>query len=790
MFSRQFGMRFYRAVVEHPGWWVGGWLLLLALLVSALAHTSRGFSAIPFHDGPYRFFRADNPDFQALRTMEATFASDKSLVILLTPQDGNVFTPAMLGAIEAITEEVWTLPYVVRVDSISNFQHAQADGDELVTDNLYTDGARLDTADIARVRSIALQEKSLLKRLLAEDGSATAIVANVLMDDEQKRSGEIMAAAHEFRDRVHARYPFLTVALVGDAPATEAAGLATQQSLTQTTPIAMTLVLGFLFLLLRNVFSVIVSQLTIFLSIGFAYVIFLLLGNGMSPIAAMSSPMILTLAVADCVHLLVTYHQQCGKGLNKQQAMIESLRINFEPVWLTSSTTALGFLLMNFAESPPFHDLGNAVFIGVMAAFALSVTFLPALMMLLPIPHYRFGSSQTRYMHALARFTIRWQRPLLVGVTAVALLCVSFIPLNRVNDIFNEYYDDTFEVRRALDRYLTSVGGLQKLQFAVPAAAPGAVMEPDYLRQLDAFVQWVETQPRVSHVSSFVDVVKRLNRNMHGGDEAYYAVPEERELIAQLVLMYELGLPFGLALDSQVDLGRSVSKVEVVFERIRSDDLVQERERMNAWIASHWPAYMQTRATGLDSLFGDISFQNVTSMLTGTVFALVLISALLAWSLRSWRYGLLSLVPNLLPALVAFGIWGLWVSEIGLVASVLGCMTLGIIVDDTVHLLSKYVRAKRELGLDSEAAVEYALQTVGVSLIATTVVLVANFAVMGLSHYAPNVTMGVLTSMIISIALVLDFFLFVPLLLVVDRRRVRAASPVSETAPDSCPTSA
>ncbi|OUS29494.1 hypothetical protein A9Q99_10095 [Gammaproteobacteria bacterium 45_16_T64] len=760
---------YYKSVVDQPVRWIMAWLIIIVVMMSALGVKTQGFTHIPFNDGPYMFFSDDNKEFQDLRRMEGTYQSDKTLIFLFTPYEGDVFTHDSLSAIEEITQLAWSFPHVVRVDSIANFQHTEVSGDDLATRYLYEDAKSLTAEEIAHVKQVTLNEKALQRQMIAASGEATIITAYVIVDDALSETPDIMASANKavtiFRDK----YPFAEVQLLGDIPFTEAANMATMESLVVTTPIGMTLVLICLVILFRSVWSILVTQIMIALSIMLAYVIFLLAGNEMSPPSALASPMILTLAVADCVHLLVTYHQQSALGKGKRDAMLESLRINFQPVWLTSITTAIGFLMMNFAEAPPFQDMGNAVFFGVILAFLLSVSLLPALMMLFPQPSYQFGHSQQRYMRSLAQFTIDHHRKLLISMSIVVVVLISFIPLNRVNDVFNEYFDDSYAVRRSLDMYMSEIGGLQRLQFSIPSTGPGGVMEPEYLRNIDKLVQWAETQPNVSKVRSFAEVVKRLNKNMHADDPNFYRIPDERELISQYVLLYEMGLPFGLGLDSQVDISKTESKVEVVFDRIQSDVLVDLRGEVNDWIKQNWPDYMQAKATGLDSLFGDISFDNVKSMFSGTVIALLLVSGLLVFTLGSPRYGLLSLLPNLLPAAMAFGIWGVINGQVGIFASVLCCMTLGVIVDDTVHFLSKYVRARREKNYSAEDATVFAFQTVGVSLIATTIILVANFGVMGFSHYAPNVAMGVLTSMIISIALVLDFFFFVPLLVVLDR---------------------
>lgn len=766
-------VKLYESLVDHPGKWIFAWILIVAGLIGALADHTNNFTQLDYHSGPYIYFTEDNSDFETLVRMEKTFAPDTSVMFIYSPKQGDIFNQQSLQIIEEITEIAWTLPYVMRVDSLSNFQHTEVAGDELHTDYLYENAGRLTEAEIAKVKRIALSEKTLQRQTISNNGDATTVVATVTIDEAQTQALELMPVAKQVVADLEKKYPDAEFMLLGDVPFAEAAHMATNETMSRTTPLAMTLVLVCLIILLRNLYSVVATQVMIALSIGIGYSIFILADATLSPISAGASPIILTLAVADCVHILVTYHQQCGLGKSKRDAMLESLRLNFSPVWLTSITTGIGFLMMNFAESPPFHDLGNAVFIGVMMAFFLSVFLLPPVMMYLPKPSYQFGANQTRYMQGLAKFSIKNRTQLLWGMSLLVLACIALLPLNRVNDILTEYYDETYEVRQALDFYVDNVGGIQRLAYVIPSKGPGGITDPEYLQNLDKLVSWSETHPHVSHIRSFVEVVKRLNRNMHDGDLDYYKVPEERELIAQYVLLYELGLPFGLGLDTQVDIDKSETKLEIVFNHVRSYELVSLREEVEQWMQNNWPEYMHASATGMDSLFSDITFENVYSMVFGTIMALVLVSSLLVLTLRSFRYGLLSLLPNLLPAAMTFGIWGVIDGEVGLVVSIIACMTLGIIIDDTVHFLSKYVRAKREMGLDAEEAAVYAFETVGVALIATSIILVANFAVMGSSHYYPSAATGTLTSMTITLALVIHFFFFVPLLLTLDKKPKR-----------------
>jgi predicted RND superfamily exporter protein len=379
-------------------------------------------------------------------------------------------------------------------------------------------------------------------------------------------------------------------------------------------------------------------------------------------------------------------------------------------------------------------------------------------------------------MSALAGHLCRHYKRWLAGMSVVVVVLTASVGLNRTNDVFNEYFDETFEVRRVNDFAMSEMTGMHRIDYAVPSGESGGTMEPEYLQHLDDLMTWLEQQDEVVYATSYTNVIKRLNRDLHGGDPAFYRIPDSRELISQYTLLYELSLPQGLGLEDQLDIDKRQARAIVVLENIGSKPVLDFNDRVEQWMQDNWPAAMQTKGTGMDILFGRVTMRNIESMLGGALIALISVSLLLIFALRSVRYGLLSLIPNLLPAAMAFGLWGLINGEIGLAVSVVACMTLGIVVDDTVHFLSKYVRAKRELGLNTEKAVDYAFRTVGVALVATSVVLVANFAIIGTSHFYPNASMGLLSAITIAMALFVDFFFFVPLLIALDRAR-RSSQP-------------
>jgi predicted RND superfamily exporter protein len=329
----------------------------------------------------------------------------------------------------------------------------------------------------------------------------------------------------------------------------------------------------------------------------------------------------------------------------------------------------IGFMSMNFSDAPPFRDLGNIVAMGVGVAFVLSVGFLPALMMVLPV---RVKVGKTRRAMAMDRFadTVIERRNFLfwgMGVIVVAL--VIFIPRNELNDEFVKYFDKSIDFRNATEFATTNLTGIYTIDYSLGTGESGGISEPDFLRDVERFANWYQQQPGVLHVNTLTDIMKRLNKNMHADDPDWYRLPDQRDLAAQYLLLYEMSLPYGLDLNNQIDIGKSATRMTVSLESMSTNELLALEEKAQLWLMENTPE-MHTSGASPSVMFANIGYRNIRSMLKGTTIALVLISLILIIALRSVKIGLLSLVPNLVPAAMGFGLWGLLVGEVGLALSV------------------------------------------------------------------------------------------------------------------------
>jgi predicted RND superfamily exporter protein len=750
-------------VIRHRGL-----VLLGAVLVAALIGS--GVTRLEFSTNYRVFFSEANPELQAFEELQNTYTKNDNFFFVVEPKEGAAFDRETMTAVEELTEAAWQIPYTIRVDSVSNFQHTYAIEDDLIVEDLVQDAANREGAFLESRRDIALSEPLLRNQILTADGEVTAV--NVVLQYPEKGFMEVPEAVKEARELkadIEARYPQLTIHLTGVSMLNNAFAETGMTDGATLMPLMFGVIFVLTWLIIRSLAATFSTLIVIMLSTLVAMGVAGFFGVKLTPIAMSAPIVILTLAVADSIHILMSLKSLMREGMAKTEALIEAVRINFLPVGITSLTTIVGFLSLNFSDSPPYWHLGNITAVGIFAAWIFSVTVLPAALSLLP---YRARQKQetewsVRAMDRLAEFVIRRYRVLLVGVGLPALAVIAFIPTLTFNDQWVEYFDDRIEFRVDSDEAMNHFG-MYPIEYSIPADGPGGISEPEYLESLEAFTTFLREQEHVTHVYSISDIMKRLNRNMHGDDESFYRIPEDRDLSAQYLLLYELSLPYGLDLNDRINIDKSATRVTATIEQATSIETRQFFADVDAWMADNLPSYMHAKPTSAAVMFTYISERNMENMVTGTILAIAAIAVIMMFALRSVRLGTLSLVPNGLPILTTFGAWALLVGEVGFSVATVASISLGIIVDDTVHWLSKYVRARDERRLSVEDSIRYAFHNVGMAIVVNTIILGAGFLVMTTSAFKMNTDLGLMTILSIIGALILDF-LFLPALLLVGR---------------------
>ncbi|MFT4908422.1 MAG: putative RND superfamily exporter protein [Oleispira sp.] len=750
-------------IIRHP------WITILMVIAIAVAASYGGKNL--YFRGDYKvFFDKDFPQMLAHEEMQRVFNKNDNVSIIVVPREGTVFTEPMMAQIKELTDAAWQTPFSSRVDSVTNYQHTWAEDDDLVVEDLILELDTINPASVQRTKNISTTEPNLVNSLVSPDGKVAVVNITIQLPDQENNTAEVIQVtefAKQLTDSFSEKYQSADfyhtgVILMNYSFATEG-----QKDMSTLVPGMFLIIIFMLTVLLRSITGMLMTMVVIFFTItatmgtGGWFGYFLSTGTINVPIVVM------TLAVADCVHLVASTQFAMRQGKSRREAVEFAMDLNLMPVFITSATTAIGFLTLMFSESPVLADFGEMSAMGVMIAFFLSVTLLPALMVVIPM-RVKVSPEHSGGMEKLADWVIKHNKIILPVSSAVMLFFACLVPLNEINDEATKYFDTSTEFRQSVDKQEETISGMSSISWGLYSGESDGINNPEFTQIISDYSDWLRAQPETDHVATISDTLKRLNKSMNGDNEEFYRLPKERELTAQYLLMYEMSLPYGLDLTNQLNIDKSSTRIVSTLKNLGSKEYVALEQRAIAWFATHAP-HVRMTASSPTLMFSHIGETNMDSMIISMTAAMFLISILLIFALRSFRLGMISLIPNIGPAAVGFGIWALISGEINLGLSIVVSMTLGIIVDDTVHFLSKYQRARND-GQNAEQAIRYAFSSVGRAMTITTLVLCTGFSLLTFSAFRMNADMGMATAIIIFAALIVDFLFLPAFLLLADKR--------------------
>ncbi|MBV1934654.1 MAG: MMPL family transporter [Parvibaculaceae bacterium] len=718
------------------------------------------------------YFSEDNQYLGTLRAFERKFSHNNNVLFVVTATQGSVLTAEGLAIVRELEQRAWKLPYSTQVQSITNFPHIANEPDEETGELVFTVRELLDPTkplndETARtLAEVARQDRLIQYRLLSQDERTTALNVNFNLPHEaSKEVRAIRSAARLLAEQMRTEFPEVEIRLTGNVMLMGVFFEAARSDMFLLIPLTLVAAGIMLMIFLRSYAAVFAMLALVGLAAAAAMGVSTWFVRIINPSSVAAPVIIMTIAMASSIHVVIATMQNLTSGLPKREAVLGAVRGNFYAIGLTSLTTVIGFLSMNYADAPPFRYLGNVVSLGIAFNFILTFTLLPALLFLVPVRAGMAGSGAQ--MAKLGRLIskVRWLSLLVVlGGGAVASAGLAHI---RLDDDFMRYFDDRFEYRRASDYTEKHLTGLNVIEFEVRANGDGGVYEPDYQNRLAKFADYLSAQNGVVSVIDISELTRRIHKTMLASDgetvSAGAPIPENGDLISQYFLVYEMSLPYGAEITDRINVSRSASRVTAIMRGLTSGKIRALKEQADDYLAINFPEAEQAGGISINVLFAYMSTVNIQQMLQSTIVSLLVISLLIALSLRSVGLGVLSFVTNLFPIAIGFGIWGYWFQGIGVSAAVITAMTIGIVVDDTIHFLVKY-RAKRRSGLDPSESIQEVFRTVGVAMVVTTVSLVVGFSILSFSGFEVNWNLGVQAAVIISAALLVDWLLMPPIL--------------------------
>ncbi|MBV1910015.1 MAG: MMPL family transporter [Kangiellaceae bacterium] len=759
---------------------------IIGLLACFIIFVSLGIVRLQISNDFRVYFSNDNPQLIAFENFEDNYVKSDSATFVVSAKEADLFNQRGLALIETLTERAWLVNSAYRVSSIANYQHTSSDNDEISSSSLFENSAELTQIEIDKIRELTLSQKRLVQSLITADGKLTVIVINLRLDKSQADASLVITEEMEaIAKTFSANFPEFQIENGGSTAFNTTLARAVASDLTRLMPISYLIIFVGLFIFLGRLSGTLAIFALISACLLCTFGLFGWVAPVLTPIAGFAPSILLSIMVADSVHILTNYYQNRDKGQHKQIALRNSLDLNLMPILVTSITTIIGFLGLNFSSSPPYQALGNMVAFGVVIALLFSLLLLPAILMIIPDGQQRFIAKRLNF-RLVSNFVIKQRLVLIIIVSGCVAFLAYSIPSNKLTDNWTTYFDDSFPIVKLvtkIDGYLT---GVNLLEYSIAPTNGGSIFDPEYLSQLDKFEQWYLQQTKIIKVTSFSQLMKELNQVMRNDQPSEYTIPRSSELAAQYLLFYEFGLPAEQGLDNLITIHRDATRFSVSMSNAGSDELLEMDSQAQQWLLKNAPALSASQATGLGMVFAHIAQRNIANLLLGTLFALVGISLVLMLILKSVRYGLISLIPNIIPAIMAYGLWGLSYGYVDISLSIVACATLGIVVDDTVHFLYKYIQA-RKLGLSTVDAVHETFNRVGSALLITSIVLSGGFIILAISHMNTSATIGILMAITLLFALIVDFLLLPPLLLYLDKKNIarKSGGSFNEPQPDN-----
>lgn len=770
-----FVARWAALVVDRP------WRVIASVL-AIVALAMPGLRLVTVNDDYRIYFSPDNEDLQAWEDLLDTYVrSDGLVVVVETRNQRPVFSPEVMPAIVELTRELWRAPFVTRVDSISNFQHMIPKGDELTVEDLVPADRAASPSFLAQRETIALQEPLIRDAMLSKDGTVTALHLQMMIPKRGNAIADAATGIREIQRRFEGKYPELRLRLGGLVMLNAAFDEYARSDMATILPAMMVIIVVVMAVLFRSALATVVALTVVFLTVSASMGIVGYLGIPLGPHSSVSPQVILTITIATTMHVMLSFLRELRAHNDRATAVSRAVTSNVVPISFTSLTTVLGFASMLTSVIPPFQHIGIISGLGTVMCYVLTLTLLPSLLRVLPFKPApqdgQWAESKWRWPARLAGFVIAYHRAI-VAIAAVVLVPLVWAASQlEIDDHFVRLFKQGTTFRDDADFIDKRMAGTTNIELSLQASGSQGVTDPGFLAKVQDVKQRLLADPMVTHVAVLTDTINRINKNMHGGDEAFYRLPEDKGVAAQYLLFYEMNLPFGLDLNSQINIDKSALRLTATTKSHSTKDTIAFVERTNGWLEKDFPE-LRARAVSVLVMFSYMAEQVAINFYTSALVAMVLIVCAIALALRSWRMGLLSLVPNLFPIIVVFAVWHWLGRTLDFTAALIFSMTFGVIVDDTVHFLHSYMRLKGK-GKSAEEAIRGSMTHVGPAILFATLILALGFMVFGLSNFQVNVTLGLLTALTFCVGFALELMLTPALLMFFESQRQRGPMAAS-----------
>lgn len=741
---------------------------VLALLTIVLgAAVTYGLTKSSINAGFQSILSEDDPYKAEVDQARKDFPPSTS-VLFAFQTDTHVFTFPALQAMDALTQRYTEVESAISVGSLLNRRLSADDEDALDRLYLIPELSELTDADLVEIKAVAMADEDLIKSIMSPE--ADMALANIKFkapEDTQEARLSIARSVVKLRDSLREEFPDVQIYILGGV----LFELDSYNAQIKDAKFLQPLVLGTCILLLwfclRSLTFALCLFAIAFATIGMTVGTWGWLEMQFNQISSLGPIVVMVIAIADGIHIVSVYAQGLHAGQPKLEAMKESLEVNVQPVTLATITTAMGFLSLNYCSSPGIYGFGNIIAIGVVWAYLLTFTLLPALILLLPVSSSAKPLGVKGFIEKISQLVAEKGNQLFWGSVVFIAATLALLPLNNVD--FNRYsfVDKDSDFHHVITALSEKIGNDQSLVYSINSGEYYGITEVEFLKQVDTFSVWLEEQPEASFVTSYTDYLRSRNQSDNDDDEAFDRLPLDKLQVIDYLVGYQLIQEIEPSLEPIFNTDYSAIRLVVGTSNLSNLQLINFSERIDAWIAENVPDKYRVMHGDRNILFARLDRSITIELMQGFSLSFLLITLTMLVGLKSVRYGLLSTMPNLFPATIVFGFWGLFVGQLSPYVLMLFSISIGLVVDDSVHILSKYITGRRT-GRTPEDAVTYSLDKAGSAITITTLSLALGTFILVFSNTFHFQNVALLLTPIIIAAWLLDLLFLPPLLVKFD----------------------
>ncbi len=752
------------------------------------------------------FLHKDDPALKTYEKFRDQFGRDEMVIIAFKPD--TVFDGVFLKKLKALHNDLnESLPYLEEVTSLVNARNTRGDKDELIVEDLLENWP--DTPEkIALIKKRAMSNVMYKNMLLSEDGSVTTIIIQTrsyadevgennddddFEDDSKTENVETTSVERTYLtdeqnseviravEQTVAKHNFgnTEIYIAGSPVISDFLKRTMVSDVKKFIKIMIITIAVLLFIMFRRISGIILPLVVVIFSLLSTISLMAATGTALKLPTQILPSFILAVGVGDAVHILVIFFQHFNKFGQKKEAVVYAFGHSGLAVLMTSLTTAGGLLSFSTAAVAPIADLGIFSAIGVLLALFFTVFLLPALLAIIPLkPAFTKTDSEKMAVPLSDRLLTRIsnasiKHPYMVLIISTLIILISITGALRINVSHNpmKWLPGNNSGRIANEKIDHELKGSTSLEIIVDMQKPNGLYDPDVLNRLEESVVVFDAYKSEKVFSgkawTLSTVIKETNQALHENDPLFYTVPQQKDLVAQELFMFENSGSDDLEDFTDSTFSRARFTIKVPFiDAVAYTDFIKTVE---THFTQKFPE-AKIEITGMVSLFTRVIASAIKSMQKSYGYALVIITCLMIFLIGKVRIGLLSMIPNIAPIIIVLGVMGWAGIPMDLFCMLVGSIAIGLAVDDTIHFMHNFRRYFEETG-NAEAAVKETLMTTGKAMLVTTCVLSTGFFVFIFADMKNLFNFGLLTGSAIILALLSDYFIAPALMIVINRRQ-------------------